>query len=132
MLAVSNFDYLGSRTAKIGGYLLLLGLVFLVGCVGEKSGENDRKNAQDTEAVSLEDRLADLRRELSAQAPPEMRDIGKRQIESLEVSGLLDEALNVGDSIPDFRLPNAIGETVASSDLLESGPMVLTFYRGVW
>jgi peroxiredoxin len=40
--------------------------------------------------------------------------------------------LAVGDTAPDFTLANAVGEMVTLSDLLASGPVVLTFYRGDW
>jgi peroxiredoxin len=41
-------------------------------------------------------------------------------------------ALNKGDQAPDFSLPNAEGEIIKSQELLAKGPLVLTFYRGVW
>ncbi|MEM1055641.1 MAG: peroxiredoxin-like family protein [Bacteroidota bacterium] len=41
-------------------------------------------------------------------------------------------ALGVGDTAPDFALPGVDGETVQLSTLLQSGPVVLTFYRGAW
>jgi peroxiredoxin len=41
-------------------------------------------------------------------------------------------ALRPGDTMPDFVLPNAEGELVFSDDLLESGPLVIAFYRGGW
>ncbi len=41
-------------------------------------------------------------------------------------------ALGVGDSAPDFALPNADGTTTRLSDLTARGPVVLTFYRGAW
>ncbi|MGC2169506.1 MAG: peroxiredoxin-like family protein [Acidimicrobiales bacterium] len=40
--------------------------------------------------------------------------------------------LAVGDEAPDFTLANAVGESVTLSELLASGPVVLTFYRGEW
>jgi peroxiredoxin len=40
--------------------------------------------------------------------------------------------LMVGDRAPSFDLPNALGRNVQLSRRLESGPVVLTFYRGEW
>ena len=37
-----------------------------------------------------------------------------------------------GARAPKFALPNAHGQLVRSSDLLAKGPLVLTFYRGIW
>ncbi len=41
-------------------------------------------------------------------------------------------ALGVGDTAPDFALPDAMGRPVSLSEMLRSGPVVLTFYRGSW
>lgn len=45
---------------------------------------------------------------------------------------LPDPGLDVGARAPDFSLPNALGEEVRLYELLEQGPVVLTFYRGAW
>ena len=55
-----------------------------------------------------------------------------RATDAVRASGLADSALTVGDAAPTFSLPNASGETVALSDVLASGPVILTFYRGGW
>lgn len=51
-----------------------------------------------------------------------------------EISGLpiIENALNVGDKAPNFRLKNYDGETRSLADYLKDGPVVLTFYRGLW
>ncbi len=41
-------------------------------------------------------------------------------------------ALGVGQSMPPFLLPDAEGRLVASEDLLQRGPLVVTFFRGSW
>jgi serine/threonine protein kinase len=41
-------------------------------------------------------------------------------------------ALQVGDTAPSFTLTNALGKSVSSDALLEDGPIVVCFYRGVW
>lgn len=43
-----------------------------------------------------------------------------------------DPGLKVGELAPDFTLPNAFGELVRLTDILATGPVVLTFYRGAW
>ncbi|MUU77678.1 peroxiredoxin-like family protein [Winogradskyella endarachnes] len=42
------------------------------------------------------------------------------------------DALKIGDKAIDFELPNAKGEVIALANLLEKGPVVVTFYRGSW
>lgn len=41
-------------------------------------------------------------------------------------------AIQVGDDLPDFRLVNALGKEVTSTELLAQGPVLITFYRGEW
>lgn len=40
--------------------------------------------------------------------------------------------LAVGEQIPSFSLPDPFGHTVSSDELLERGPLVVSFYRGDW
>ena len=47
-------------------------------------------------------------------------------------SNITDHAKDVGDTAPEFRLPNVKGGTTSLSALLERGPVVLSFYRGGW
>jgi len=52
--------------------------------------------------------------------------------ETLARSGLSDQAIKTGDVAPVFDLPE-LGEGCFSlSEALKSGPVVITFYRGVW
>lgn len=55
-----------------------------------------------------------------------------RLIQHLIETGVADNALKAGDRLPEFMLPNAEGTLVNSSELLGKGPVVLSFYRGVW
>ncbi len=43
-----------------------------------------------------------------------------------------DDALGLGGKAPGFSLPNLDGKTAALADLLQQGPVVVTFYRGSW
>lgn len=47
-------------------------------------------------------------------------------------SAMPDPGLRVGESAPDFTLPNAFGQPVRLATLLREGPVVLVFYRGAW
>lgn len=40
--------------------------------------------------------------------------------------------IQVGDALPHFRLPGADGVEVSSEELLASGPILISFYRGEW
>jgi peroxiredoxin len=47
-------------------------------------------------------------------------------------SGQAQRARKAGDRAPEFTLQDPEGKPVASRDLLQRGPLVLTFYRGIW
>ncbi len=78
--------------------------------------------------MSLRDQIA--RFDASRNRPPEIVAILKRGVETVRTSGAA--GLQVGERAPDFALPNQRGEMVKLSDRLPRGPVVLSFYRGVW
>jgi len=56
----------------------------------------------------------------------------QRATQSLIDSGQADYALEAGDRAPEFTLQDADGSSVSSRELLAQGPLVTTFYRGIW
>lgn len=65
-------------------------------------------------------------------APPAAVKALHRSVEELTASGAPERALKVGDTAPEFSLPDADGNIVSSKALLFEGPLVVSFYRGVW
>lgn len=59
-------------------------------------------------------------------------DVIDGSIADLTATGIRSAVLQPGDTAPGFALPNALGETVSSADLLAKGPLVVKFYRGAW
>lgn len=55
-----------------------------------------------------------------------------RATAELKASGLAQSALKVGDRAPAFELKDAGGSPVSSTTLLVRGPLIVSFYRGVW
>jgi peroxiredoxin len=47
-------------------------------------------------------------------------------------TGQAERAVKAGDEAPGFSLPDADGVMFCSHSLLATGPLVVTFYRGVW
>ena len=78
--------------------------------------------------MSLKDRIAEF--DAKRNRPPEIVAILKRGNETVKASGAA--GLRIGERAPDFALPNQRGEMVRLSDRLSRGPVVLSFYRGVW
>ena len=66
------------------------------------------------------------------QAPPAAVEAFHRSNQELIDKGLADRALKAGEMAPEFTLSDSDGNKVSSRELLAKGPMVLTFYRGVW
>jgi len=58
-----------------------------------------------------------------------MIEQGAGEISSLSI---IENALKVGDSVKDFTLNDRQGTPKQLSTYLKNGPVVLTFYRGVW
>ena len=82
--------------------------------------------------MGLQDRLDHMREQFESSAPPEALAVMHRATDDLLHSGIMDRVLKVGDRAPEFTLPNEQGKLVSPLELLSNGPLVLSFYRGVW
>jgi peroxiredoxin len=81
----------------------------------------------------------DLQKELDAVAqmvrektPPHVMPTIEATRRRLKESGLKDRALQPGETMSDFELPDATGEIVRSVESRSQGPLLITFYRGSW
>lgn len=91
------------------------------------------KNQQIKEDIAtLKSDLASKRAEWEAKASDEIQTIYNDGVLAVQESGIVENAVQVGDSAPDFRLYNATGQSVQLSEVLAKGPVVLTWYRGGW
>jgi len=83
--------------------------------------------------MSLQDRLDAFKADFEGnKAPPHVVAIMHKATADLIASGQADRALKAGATAPKFELPDAHGNRVGSAELLAKGPLVVTFYRGVW
>ncbi|USI73510.1 peroxiredoxin-like family protein [Sphingomonas morindae] len=64
--------------------------------------------------------------------PPSVIQTMHRATAELIEGGAAMRALKAGDEAPSFTLKDADGQPISSTDLLAKGPLVLSFYRGVW
>ena len=62
----------------------------------------------------------------------EQLDLMHRATEELRQSDVMKRIPRVGDRAPEFNLRSSSGHMVNSRDVLARGPMVLSFYRGLW
>lgn len=58
-----------------------------------------------------------------------MIEQGAGEISALEI---VEKALKVGDNVPDFKLKDKNGELRSLDTYISRGPLVITFYRGIW
>lgn len=82
--------------------------------------------------MSLQQKLDEIKRQAITRIPSEALEVMNRATEDLRNSGILDNVLKPGDTVPDFSLPDIQGEMISPKALLEKGPLVVCFYRGVW
>ncbi|NYH14781.1 peroxiredoxin-like family protein [Paraburkholderia bryophila] len=87
--------------------------------------------------MSLQDKLDAFKADFKAGkapyfAPPEIHPVMERATAELVASGQAERALRAGDKAPAFTLTDPDGTLVSSTELLEKGPLVISFYRGVW
>ena len=82
--------------------------------------------------MTLQDQLDGFKAQFKTMAPEGAFDAFARSTQELIDSGQAERALKAGDTVPDFTLTDADNNKVALKGLLAKGPVVLTFYRGVW
>lgn len=84
--------------------------------------------------MSLQDKLDAMKRtfESGGNLPASVIEAMHRATAELIASGAAARAVEVGDKAPAFVLKDPDGHPVALADLLAQGPLVLTFYRGIW
>ena len=82
--------------------------------------------------MALQEKLDAFKDVFKTKAPDGAFDAFARSTQDLIASGQAERAVKAGDTAPDFTLTDQDGETVTLKDLLAKGPVVLSFYRGVW
>jgi peroxiredoxin len=87
--------------------------------------------------LTLQSRLDAFKADFEAGKPPynvprAVIETMHRATNALIASGAAGRALKAGDQAPAFLLNDPEGHQVSSADLLAEGPLVLSFYRGVW
>jgi len=82
--------------------------------------------------MTLNTTLQQLKSASRSKLPAETVAIMTRATAQLEHSGIARIALGVGETAPEFSLPDWRGALYRSQELLKKGPLILTFYRGSW
>jgi hypothetical protein len=82
--------------------------------------------------MNLKQRLEAIKPAAETRIPAEARAIMHRATEDLCRSGIVNRVVRVGQKAPTFDLVNQRWDHVNSEGLLTKGPLVVSFYRGVW
>jgi peroxiredoxin len=87
--------------------------------------------------MTLQAKLDAFKADFEAGKPPysvprSVTETMHRATRELVSSGAAQRALKAGDKAPLFTLEDPEGNSVSSAALLAHGPLVVSFYRGVW
>ncbi len=82
--------------------------------------------------LSLTEQLKQKADMSKAKSSPEKQKVMELAIEDLRKSNVVKSSLKVGSQAPAFSLPDVKKGMTSSVELLKSGPLVITFYRGGW
>ena len=135
------------------GLATLAAVLFTAGC-GESTPETSSVEPQGTQAMTAESstpqqdvatppvipaggrplaaELQERRAGFADRAPEAIKTLYEDGIEAVVQAGVVDSAKAMGDQAPSFTLTNQTGDEVSLASLLESGPVVLMWYRGGW
>ena len=81
---------------------------------------------------TLQESLDRIRAGFKEKAPAAALEVMHNATEDLRNSGIMDRIPRAGDTLAPFELKDTDGTLVSSEDLLKSGPLVISFYRGGW
>ncbi|HVB33803.1 MAG TPA: hypothetical protein VNJ52_05450 [Patescibacteria group bacterium] len=82
--------------------------------------------------MNLRERLAERRAQGEAKRKPEWVRSMHQATDDLRRSGIAARVPKPGSPAPEFALFNGRGEERRLRDWLDRGPLVVSFYRGVW
>ena len=82
--------------------------------------------------MSLSAKLTEKRQASKDGLPKDIHATMMNATKELSETNIVANAPKVGEKLLTFKLPNASGTTSNLQELLKTGPVVLTFYRGGW
>ncbi len=82
--------------------------------------------------MTLTNALAQFKEQFQQNQPETVQATMAKATQDLIDTGIANQSLKTGDKMPPVNLPNATGQIVNVNQLLESGPVVISFYRGSW
>jgi len=102
----------------------------MIPSIGTETLDDAFRRVRDLD-VSLQEQLRAFA-ETVKQERPEFAAAVDRLIQRLRQYGAGESAPQIGESMPPFALPDDAGQMVSLDDLLNRGPVAVTFHRGHW
>ncbi|KAK3315781.1 redoxin domain-containing protein [Apodospora peruviana] len=78
--------------------------------------------------LSLTEELRAIQELSDKMAPPQIL----QSVDEIKAAFESENVIKVGTTIPEFKLSDATGNIVSSSELVAKGPVLIIFYRGGW
>jgi hypothetical protein len=82
--------------------------------------------------MTLKQQIEAYKEDFKKRVPQEAQEIMHRATNDLQNSPQMINTIKVGAMAPDFNLKNTANSGVALGDLLDRGPVAISFYRGRW
>jgi len=82
--------------------------------------------------MSLTNELDKQREQFLASAPQEVVELMGTATEQLRNSGIEKNSLQVGEKAPAITLKDTDNNVVDLYEILQAGPVILSFFRGHW
>ena len=82
--------------------------------------------------MNLTQELNAYKAKFKANQPEEIKSVMTQATTDLINNRLAEKSISTGDKLPNFSLPNALGEEVTLKSLLSKSALVISFYRGGW
>ena len=82
--------------------------------------------------MTFQEELKAIKNRVEGNMPPKFLKVMHGATKELEESDIQDHVLQKGSKAPEFNLPDQNESIRSLNDYLNSGPLVLTFYRGFW
>ncbi len=76
--------------------------------------------------------LQAMSQDSAAKIDPDILKIMQHSRQQLLDSGLHRQALATGEKMPDFVLRDSAGNNFSSRAALDQGPLLISWYRGIW
>jgi peroxiredoxin len=102
----------------------------MIASIGTETLDDAFRRVRDLD-VSLQEQLRAFAETVKRERP-EFAAAVDRLIQRLRQHGAGESAPQIGESMPPFVLPDDAGQMVSLDELLDRGPVAVTFHRGHW